>query len=149
MLARLIGAVVALLLFVGPAAAQQDQLEAEIADIQTRYEQAWTGGDADALADLFTADAVLWPFSGGSFEGREQIRQALQSDPTPTAAEIGSNRTERIGDLVVDIGTFTFELPEQGGTVEGEYVAVLEESDDGLKLHRLAAFPPRRPPQEQ
>jgi uncharacterized protein (TIGR02246 family) len=146
----LIGAVSAsALLFVGPAAAQDEALQEQVEDLQSRYEQAWIAGDADTLASLFTDDAVFWPLSGGSFEGREAIREALEQDAQPQAAEIRSTHTEQMGDFVLDVGTFTMTLPEaQGGTVEGEYLVVAEEADDGLSIHRLISFQPRRPPQQ-
>jgi uncharacterized protein (TIGR02246 family) len=147
---RSLGAAFALIsLLAGPAAAQDEALQAEVEELQSRYEQAWIAGDADTLASLFTEDAAFWPISGGSFDGREEIRQALQDDPQPQAAEIRSTHTERMGDLVFDVGTFSVTLPEaQGGTMEGEYVVLAEETDDGLLIRRLVSFQPRRPPQE-
>ena len=147
---RLVGAVVAsAMLFVGSAAAQNDDLQAQVEDLQSRYEQAWTAGDAEALAGLFTEDAIFWPLGGGSFEGRDNIQQAMQQEPTPETADIRSTRTERIGDMVLDVGTFSATLPEaQGGAVEGEYVVIVNETGDGPAIHRLIAFQPRRAPQQ-
>lgn len=147
---RSMGAVLApCFLLVGPVAAQNEALQAQVEDLQSQYEQAWTAGDADALASLFTEDAVFWPITGGSFEGREHIRDAVQDEAPPQAAEISSTHTERLGDFVFDVGTFSVTFPEaQGGAMEGEYVVVAEETDDGLAIRRLTAFSPRRPPQQ-
>ena len=147
---RSIGAVSALaFLLAGPAASQDEALQAEVEELQSRYEQAWVAGDADTLASLFTEDGALWPIIGGSFEGRDEIRQALQDDAQPQAAEIRSTHTEQMGDFVFDVGTFSLTLPEaQGGTMEGEYVVVVEKTDDGWLIRRLLGFPPRQPPQE-
>lgn len=150
-IARSIGAVLApCFLFIGPVGAQDEALQTQVEELQSKYEQAWTAGDTDALTSLFTDDAVFWPISGGSFEGREDIRDAVQEDEQPQAAEINSTHTERLGDFVFDVGTFSVAFPEaQGGAMDGEYVVVAEETDDGLSIRRLAAFPPRRPPQQQ
>jgi uncharacterized protein (TIGR02246 family) len=140
---------VSAMLLVGPVVAQDQALQQQVEELQSRYEQAWVAGDADTLASLFTQDAIFWPLSGGSFEGRDAIREALGQDAQPEAAEIRSTRTEQTGDYILDIGTFSMTLPEaQGGTVEGEYVVLAEEADDGLAIHRLISFQPRRPPQQ-
>lgn len=150
-IARSIGAVLApCFVFIGPVAAQDEALQAQVEELQSQYEQAWTAGDADALVSLFADDAVFWPVTGGSFEGHDAIRGVVQEDAQPQAAEISSTHTERLGEFVFDVGTFSVTFPEeQGGAMEGEYVVVAEETDDGLSIRRLAAFPPRRPPQQQ
>ena len=132
-------------LFAGSALGQDEQLHAKVAETQARYVEAWVAGDAEALASLFTEDAVFWPISGGSFEGRDAIRQTLQQDPQPEAASIRSTHTERLGDLVFDVGTFTVTLSgAEGGEMEGEYVVVAEETEDGMQIRRLISFEPRR-----
>lgn len=154
---RSLGSIAAVLasamLLVSPAAAQDQALQQQVEDLQSRYEQAWVAGAADTLASLFTEDAILWPMSGGSFEGRDAIRDALREEPQPQSAEISSTHTERMGDLVYTVGTFSITLPEepgeaQAGAMEGEYVVVTEESDDGLAIRRLVAFPARHAPQQ-
>jgi uncharacterized protein (TIGR02246 family) len=137
-------------LLFGPAAAQDQERQAELAELQSSYEQAWVAGDAEALAGLFTEDAVWWPLSGGRVEGRDEIRAAFQQDVQPQAADINSTHSERIGDMFFDVGTFTITLPEAeaaamgAATVEGEYVVVIQETDDGMRISRLIGFPPRR-----
>jgi uncharacterized protein (TIGR02246 family) len=150
---RSLGSIAAVLasamLLVSPAAAQDQALQQQVEDLQSRYEQAWVAGDADTLASLFTEDAIFWPVSGGSFEGRDAIREAVREDAQPQSAEISSTHTERMGDLVFDVGTFAITLPEaQGGAMEGEYAVVAEESGDGLSIRRLIGFPARRAPQQ-
>ena len=150
---RIVGPIAAVLasavLLVSPAAAQDQALQQQVEDLQSRYEQAWVAGDADTVASLFTEDAILWPVSGGSFEGRDAIREAVGADAQPQSAEISSTHTERVGDLVFDVGTFSITLPEaQGGAMEGEYAVLAEETDDGLSIRRLIGFPARSAPQQ-
>ena len=137
------------MLLVSPAAAQDEALQQQVEELQSRYEQAWVAGDADAVASLFTEDAIFWPVSGGSSEGRDAIRGTVGEEPTPQSAEISSTHTERMGDFVFDVGTFSITLPEaQGGTIEGGYAVVAEETGDGLAIRRLVGFPARRAPQQ-
>lgn len=150
MLIRITSTVFALLLAIASAGAQDQELQANLEEAHSQYEHAWTAGDADALAGLFTEDAVFWPADGGVFEGREQIREALQEGPNPTSAEIRARRIERIGDLVLDVGTFTIILPDTQGRMEGEYLALAEDTEEGIRILRLIGFPPRqRAPERQ
>ena len=51
-----------------------------------------------------------------------------------------------MGNLILDFGTFTITLAdEQGGTHEGEYVAIVEEADGEITILRLSGFPARQP----
>jgi len=54
----------------------------------------------------------------------------------------------RIGDVIVDQGTFSITLPPQAGgiTIPGAYIALMGEAEGGLKIHRQVVFPTRRPP---
>jgi ketosteroid isomerase-like protein len=136
----------------GPSAGAQDaDFEAQNEAAQQRYEEAWTGGDVDALVELYSEDAVLWPFSGGMYEGRDAIRGFFQDNPRMESFDLRSERTERVGDFVLDVGTFIGAMPADagGGPVEGEYVVIAREEDGELKLHRLFAAPRRQVPQRQ
>jgi ketosteroid isomerase-like protein len=136
----------------GPRAGAHDAgLEAKNEAAQERYEDAWTGGDVDALVELYSEDAVLWPFSGGMYEGRDAIRGFFQDNPRMESFDLRSERTERVGDFVLDVGTLIGTMPADAGgrPVEGQYVAIAREEDGELKLHRLFAAPRRQGPQRQ
>lgn len=130
------------------AGAQDADLEAQVEAAQQRYEEAWTGGDVDALVELYTEDAVMWPFSGGMHEGRQAIRGFFEDNPRMESFDVRSVRTERLGDFVVNVGTFTGSMPAEagGGSVEGEFVVIAREEGGELLLHRLFAAPAREGP---
>lgn len=137
----------AILLAAGLAAAQDADLAAQVEAAQERYSAAWTAGDADALVELFTEDAVMWPVFGGVHEGREAIRRFFEEGPQPESFELSSERAERIGDFVVNVGTFSAAMPaEAGGPMEGEFVVIAREEGGELLLHRLFAAPAREGP---
>jgi uncharacterized protein (TIGR02246 family) len=138
----------ALLLAAGLASAQDAGLDAQVEAVQQRYSEAWTASDADAMAELFTEDALMWPALGGVHEGREAIRRFFEEGPQPESFELRSERAERIGDFVVNVGTFSAAMPaEAGGPMEGEFVVIAREEGGELLLHRLFAAPRRAPPQ--
>ena len=132
------------------ASAQEADLEGPITELQQRYEEAWTGGDIDALARLHTEDALLLPAEGGTHQGREAIRAYYEAAPQPETFEITSQRTERIGDAILDVGTFAGTLPEEAGgeAIEGGYVVIAREDGGELRVHRLVAFPTRQRPDQ-
>jgi ketosteroid isomerase-like protein len=133
------------------AAAQDGDLQTRIEEVQQRYEEAWTGGDVEALVELHTEDAVVWPASGGVHEGRDAIRRYFEEAPRPASMDIRSERAERVGDVIVDVGTFTGRLGADagGGPLEGEYLVIARESDGEVRLERLFAAPRRQPPPDQ
>ena len=121
--------------------------QAQIADLQRRWEQADAAKDWETIASLFVEDGVYLPVTGGMVEGREAIRSALEQDPEG-AVSIRSSRVEPLGEnMIFDIGTFTISLPEEaGGTFEGEYVSLSEMGENGLQIRSLTTFPLRQPP---
>jgi ketosteroid isomerase-like protein len=133
------------------AAAQAADLEARVDQAQQRYEEAWTGGDADTLAELHSEDAIVWPPTGGVHEGRDAIRSYFEEAPRPQSIDIRSEMTERLGEFILDVGTFTGTQAADagGGPLEGEYVVIARESEGELQLYRVFAGPRRQSPQER
>lgn len=132
------------------AAAQEADLDAQVEATQQRYSEAWTAGDADAMAELHTEDAVMWPAIGGMHEGRDAIRRFFQEGPQPERFELISERAERIGDFVLNVGSFSAAMPaEAGGPLEGEFVVIAREVDGELLLHRVFGAPRREARQPQ
>ena len=121
--------------------------QAQIADLQRRWEKANAAKDWETIASLFVENGVYLPVTGGMVEGREAIRSALEQDPAG-AVSIRSSRVEPLGEnMIFDIGTFTISLPEEaGGTFEGEYVSLSEMGENGLQIRSLTTFPVRQPP---
>jgi uncharacterized protein (TIGR02246 family) len=140
----------AILFAAGLASAQDADLAAQVEAAQERYAAAWTAGDADAMAELFTEDAVMWPALGGVHEGREAIRTFFQEGPQPESFELRSDRAERLGDFVVNVGTFSAAMPaEYGGPMQGEFLVIAREEEGELLLHRVFAAPARDRPRPQ
>jgi uncharacterized protein (TIGR02246 family) len=132
------------------AAAQDADPQAQVEEVLQRYEEAVAAKDWDALGSLFTENAIFMPGTGGVAEGREAVQSAHVQMGLPTI-DVRSNRTEAVGEgLILDFGTWSITLPEEagGGTEEGEYVALYEQSENGLLARSLTAFSTRQPPGE-
>lgn len=126
-------------------------VSAQDADLQTRveeahqaYESAIADADFEALAAMFSDEAVYQPLTGGMIQGRDAIRQYFQ-EMGFTEMEVTSTHVEPVGgEMVLDYGTFVATLPEAmgGSTMEGEYIA-LAELDDTVSIQSLSGFPMR------
>lgn len=102
---------------------------------------AWVAGynaaDADALANLFTEDAIAMPAEQPTITGRAAIRQHYADTfaAGKGTASVTPQETQLMGDWAYDLGTFsgTF-TPAAGGdamSVEGRYIVVLQRQTDG------------------
>ena len=128
--------------------AQEADLQAQVEDLQQRYEQAIAAQDWAAMGSLFTQDATFLPITGGQLEGAEGI-SVYHEQSGITALDATSSHTERLGEnLILDVGTFTATATSEAGDMplEGEYLVLTEMGEDGLRMHRAVAFPTRQPP---
>lgn len=97
-------------------------------------------GDANALAELYTSDAVLFPTGMGAVEGRKAVGEfwggvikgmGLKDAVLKTLDVVGS------GDVYTERGEYTLKLVSGGKPAEdkGKYLVVWKNASDGLKLH--------------
>ncbi|MBK0400935.1 SgcJ/EcaC family oxidoreductase [Limibaculum sp. M0105] len=108
-----------------------------IADSSARFEAAFNAGDADALAALYTADAVALPPGAARVEGRDAIRDLWQgvfdsgvSDLNLTTESIRDN-----GANATELGRLTLTAPDGIGgrvTAYGKYIVLWERDGEGV-----------------
>jgi len=111
---------------------------APINDLRSRFQAAYSAGDAAAVAALYTDDAVSLPDHHEAIHGKAAIQQYLQE----TFAQVAANMTltapdlEISGDIAHETGSYTMTItPKRGGnamTVTGKYLVVLKRQPDGL-----------------
>jgi ketosteroid isomerase-like protein len=85
---------------------------------------------------LYTPDAVLSDESEMTHAGQAAIARAFaQGTPPGSTIDIRSSGAIGSGDLIVDMGNYTFRMPNpQGGpavSMNGRYLVVLQRLDDG------------------
>jgi uncharacterized protein (TIGR02246 family) len=131
--------------------AQDPELEARVQQLHANYIAAVTTGDQDAFVALFTDDAVIMPGFGGTFEGTQGVERFFEESGPVESLEIRSELVERIGDVILDIGSFQATFPPEADVpeLEGEYVVLSREENDELLIHRFVYFAPRQPPVPQ
>lgn len=91
---------------------------------------------ATTMPELFAPDAVFSDVTERSYAGQAAIRAAYaQGLPAGASIDIRSQSVMGSGDLVVDMGRYTVNVPNpQGGaatSINGRYLVVLQRMDDG------------------
>lgn len=77
MLARLMPAVLSLLIANASTTLAEDSDEAAIQNLQSKQAASWNAHDASAYAALFTADSDVVNMLGWLWKGRDEIRSKL------------------------------------------------------------------------
>lgn len=119
----------------GDAAAIQSELEGVV----QQWENAFNAGDANALAELYTADSRLLPPGSGPVDGKDNIRSALDamiSADTTMQADLAITEVHPAGDLAIEEGRFTFTGADDSVLAEGKYVNVWKQEDGQWKIYR-------------
>ena len=115
---------------------------APINDLRARFATAYNAGDATAVAELYTDDAVVMPDHHAAIQGKAAIQQYLQGLFAQSTANLAitPGDTEITGDLAHEHGTFSMTVtPKAGGnamTDNGNYLVILRRQADGSwKIH--------------
>lgn len=114
------------------------EIQGAIEKANESFMEAFRQGDAEALAAMYTADAMLLPPQQRSVEGRDAI-QAFWEGVTETGANAFILRTmeaERHGDTAHEVGTYVM-IDENEKTMDsGKYIVIWKQADGAWKLHR-------------
>ena len=110
---------------------------AGIAETNEAFEQAVAAGDVDALAALYTPNAMLMAPNAPVAQGQDAIRSAFEG----MLAEVGtldltSNEIEAFGDTAFEVGGYVLEGPDGAHLDHGKYIVIWKRTPDGWKLHR-------------
>lgn len=127
------GAIVAL----GLALAQQEDLHA-IEALPERIVAAVDARDAEAMARLYTEDALRFEAGGQVTEGRQAVAQLYQAafEQPPAQVFIVASETVVHNDSGYQIGTYSV-ADEDGETLlQGYYLLVLNRVDGEWLIHR-------------
>jgi ketosteroid isomerase-like protein len=100
--------------------------------------QVFTTGAAAAtgLPAMYTPDAQLFDETETTYTGHDAIARGFSQGMPPGATlDIRSTGAVGSGDLVVDMGSYTFSVPNpQGGApiqMQGRYMVALQRTEDG------------------
>ncbi len=125
-----------------PAVVAAQDAAAGIAETTERFEAAYNGGDAAAMAELYTEDGALLPPGAARVDGRDGIRALWQGymDAGVRDLDLETVEVEDHGDSASEVGAYTLTAPDgEGGRVtgQGKYIVLWQKGDDGVwRLHR-------------
>jgi uncharacterized protein (TIGR02246 family) len=115
-----------------------------IDSIRTAWAEAYNARNVDALAGLYTDDAVSYVGNQPGVTGRDAIRQAFTAEfamPPMTATVPAAARIEGDDDMAVVAGPFTTRMGPDAGAMalSGKYLVVLKKNAAGRWLIAYAS----------
>jgi uncharacterized protein (TIGR02246 family) len=126
-----------------PAGQKADpaMIQASVDSISRAFMAAVAARDTDAIVSLYAADARMLPPNMPAAMGRDSIRATWVTFLHTPDMQLNTQTTQIIssdaGDLVVDVGTYTFSGKAPTGqafTDVGKYVTVLKKVDGEWKM---------------
>ncbi len=130
-----------LLFIVGCAAPQQDNTDEARAGVEAtnaQFMEAFSQGDATAVAACYTEDAQFLAPNSEIVSGQEAVQGAIQGliDAGIKGLRLEATEVEGHGDTAHEVGTFTL-MGEDGQTIdEGKYIVIWKKVGNEWKLHR-------------
>jgi len=124
--------IVVLLLTLLPAGLAQTPDEASLLDLVPAWATAYNAGDLDALAALYTEDAVIMPPNGERVNGHEAMKALARSYIEAGAVEIElppPDAYDVSGETAWIEGTYRFTAPDGSPLDVGKYLDIYRFED--------------------
>lgn len=114
----------------------EENISQAIAEVRSRYTEAYNRGDAAAVAALFTEDAKLLPPDTTMVSGKQGIQAFYAPLGTGVLSDftVESMEVHHGGDLAYDMGTYSQKVQPAGGQSfeeKGKYLAISRRQADG------------------
>lgn len=116
---------------------------------------AYEAGDANAIGNLYTADAISEPNHQPALEGRDAIVASLTKmfEQVSVKPQLETDETRTLGNVGLDRGHYTMTVTPKAGapptTSQGRYLVIyVKEADGNWRVWRdidNAAMPPAAP----
>lgn len=114
------------------AAVDTDAIRAGVEDAAQQWSAAAGAGDAEALTNLYAADATIYAPDTPPVTGRDAIHafftEMVSEGPTPTTLTTNEVIIPESGEIAIELGSFT------DATGNGKYVGVYKNIDGNWKL---------------
>jgi uncharacterized protein (TIGR02246 family) len=107
-------------------------------ELRSSYASAWDSGNASAIADLYSADAMAFPGNQPTVTGRDAIlkyNEDFFAQYKPGKMDLTPEETRIMGDWAFDRGTYhmtaTAKSGDQAMEARGRYLVILRKQADG------------------
>lgn len=109
-------------------------------ELGNRWAELYNAGDFQAVADLYTEDAIVVNFDGRYDVGRQAIYEGL-AEPLPEPMDQGTivvttEEVEIFGDTAYGMGTYVLSAPDGTTMMQGSFVTIDKLVDGEWKMHR-------------
>lgn len=121
-----------------PEPPQAEDVSAAIQSADDHFAEAFSAGDAETVASLYTEGAQLLPPNSDFVSGTAAIQGFWQSvmGMGVAQAKLEVVEAESIGDTAWEVGRYTL-YSAAGDTIdEGKYIVIWKKTDAGWRLHR-------------
>jgi uncharacterized protein (TIGR02246 family) len=111
---------------------------ADIRVLNDQFEAAFSAGDVQAVAAMYTEDGMLLPPGSDFVTGREAIQAFWQGALDSGVGRAVLTSAEAVGaeSLAVEIGRYEMFTPGDSLVDEGKYMVWWKLTPDGWRLHR-------------
>lgn len=132
------GVLITVLFSANSVFSQQGDIRAAIEAANNRFEEALGRGDATALADLYTPNAMVFPANTDIVKGKEAIKNLFQGLISSGVKGITLTTVEvdRFGDTANEVGKYILKDGNGKEVDNGKYVVIWKRVRGQWKLHR-------------
>ncbi|KAA9338339.1 SgcJ/EcaC family oxidoreductase [Hymenobacter busanensis] len=119
--------------------APTDTIVDEIRQINARFENTFSRGDASGMASLYTAEGMLLPAGSDAVQGQAAIGSYWQQVMNQgfSRVELHTVEVDHVGrDAAVELGTYHMRDAANQVLDQGKYIVVWKQEDGEWKLQR-------------
>ena len=119
--------------------AMVEEVTAAIEAASAAFAEAFNAGDAEAVAAMYTEDALVLPPGKEAIEGRTAIQAQIAADFAEMEGMVMSFETTEVQAAhghALEVGGYTIEGADGSHVDHGKYIAIWKNTDDGWKITR-------------
>lgn len=120
------------------AVTQPGDARAAIEAQNKKFTKAVEKGDAQAMADLYSANAMVFPSNSDIVKGKQAIKALFQGllDSGVKGFSLTIIEVERFGNTANEVGTYTMKDASGKEIDKGKYIVIWKRENGQWKLHR-------------
>ena len=102
------------------------------------FMDAFSAGDAEKVAGLYTANCRFLPDNSDPIDGRANVQGLFQSmmDGGVSSVELITWEVEDCGDTAVEVGRVVMRGDDDEIVDDGKFIVIWKKENDGWRLHR-------------
>jgi len=116
-----------------------EEVTAAIEAASAAFAEAFTAGDAEAVAAMYTEDALVLPPGKEAIEGRAAIQADIAADLAGMEGMVMSLEIIEVQAAhghALEVGGYTIEGADGSHVDHGKYISIWKSTDDGWKITR-------------